>query len=84
MTLALSGTAGIEVVAATPHDAGALRHVDERADLILLSREALALRLEERFTRPERLRSWAYEFDPSGLEFLRRSIEQVQTARRRG
>jgi DNA-binding transcriptional regulator YhcF (GntR family) len=81
-TLALSGTSGIHVVAATPHDADALRQVDDRADLILLSREALALSLEQRFSRPERLRAWAYEFDPSGLELLRRSIEHVQAARR--
>ena len=81
-TLRLSGTSGVEIVAATPDDAAALRDVDERADLILLSREALALSLDQTFSRPERLRAWAYEFDPSGLELLRRSIEQVQATRR--
>ena len=79
--LRLSETPGVEIVAATPGDADALRRVDERTDLVLLSREALALDLARGFSRPERLRSWAYEFDPSGLELLRRSIESIQAAR---
>ena len=33
--------------------------------------------LADRFARPERIRSWTYEFDPSGLELLRRAIEHV-------
>lgn len=79
--LRFSETPGVEIVAATPDDTEALRRVDERADMILLSREALALSLERGFSRPERLRSWAYEFDPSGLELLRRSMESIQAAR---
>ena len=39
--------------------------IDRTADLILLSREAVAHGLEERFDRPERIREWSYEFDPS-------------------
>ena len=41
------------------------------------SREALDLGLAERFTHPERVREWRYEFDPSGIELLRRAIEHV-------
>lgn len=76
-TLRLSGTTGVEIVAATPDRDDDLALIDERADLILMSREALAQDLDERFDRPERVREWAYEFDPSGLELLRRSIEHV-------
>jgi hypothetical protein len=47
-----------------------------------LSREAQASGLAERFANPERIRSWTYEFDPSGLELLRRSIEHVVANRR--
>ena len=54
-----------------------LRRVDREADLILLSREAVAVGLELGSTRPERIREWVYEFDPSGLELLRRSIERI-------
>jgi len=56
--------------------------IDRSADLILLSREAIASGIEKRFSRPERLRSWSYEFDPSGLELVRRSIEHVMASRR--
>ena len=45
--------------------------------MILLSREAIAKGLDKRFERPERIRQWSYEFDPSGLEFLRRAVEHV-------
>lgn len=76
-TLRLSGTTGVEIVAATPDRDDDLALIDERADLILMSREALAQDLDERFDRPGRVREWAYEFDPSGLELLRRSIEHV-------
>ena len=58
-----------------------LDRVDREADLILLSREALALGLDERFARPERIREWTYEFDPSGLELLRRAIDRALAAR---
>ena len=81
-TLRLSGTEGVEILAASLDDAAQLRRVDDEADLILLSREAVAVGLEQRFSRPERIRDWVYEFDPSGLELLRRSIEQVQATRR--
>jgi DNA-binding transcriptional regulator YhcF (GntR family) len=80
-TLRLSGTTGVEIVSATIDDAESITKVDAAADLILLSREALALGLDERFSRPERLREWLYEFDPSGLELLRRAIEHAQANR---
>jgi hypothetical protein len=80
-TLRLSGTTGVEIVSATIDDAESIDRVDAAADLILLSREALALGLDERFSRPERVREWLYEFDPSGLELLRRGIEHAQADR---
>ena len=46
-----------------------------------MSREAMAAGLEGRLSRPERIRAWGYEFDPSGLELLRRAIEHVASAR---
>jgi hypothetical protein len=72
----------VEIIAASLDDAAQLGRVDDEADLILLSREAVAVGLEQRFSRAERIRDWVYEFDPSGLELLRRSIEQVQATRR--
>jgi len=51
--------------------------------VILLSREAIENGLEAKFDRPERLRRWSYEFDPAGLEILRRAIEHVMASRRR-
>jgi hypothetical protein len=56
--------------------------IDRTADVILLSREAIANGLAERFDRRERVRQWSYEFDPSGLELLRRSIEHIVATRR--
>jgi hypothetical protein len=56
--------------------------IDRTADVILLSREAIANGLGDRFERRERVRQWSYEFDPSGLELLRRSIEHAVAARR--
>ena len=53
-TLRLSGTTGVEIVSATIDDGASIAQVDEAADLILLSREALALGLDERFSHPER------------------------------
>ena len=58
------------------------RSIDRTADVILLSREAIANGLATRFERPERIRQWSYEFDPSGLELLRRAVEHVAATRR--
>jgi DNA-binding transcriptional regulator YhcF (GntR family) len=80
-TLALSGTSGVDIVAAlidAPDDLGL---VDRTADLILMSREALAAGLDQTFSHPERIRPWTYDFDPSGLELLRRAIDHVAAAR---
>jgi DNA-binding transcriptional regulator YhcF (GntR family) len=80
-TLALSGTSGVEIVPAlidAPEDLGL---VERTADVILMSREALAAGLDQTFTRPERIRPWTYDFDPSGLELLRRAIDHVAAAR---
>lgn len=80
-TLALAGTRGVDIVSAligAPED---LQRVDETADLILVSREAFVAGLDRAFSRPERIRSWTYDFDPSGLELLRRAIEHVASTR---
>ncbi|HEY8817631.1 MAG TPA: GntR family transcriptional regulator [Candidatus Limnocylindrales bacterium] len=80
-TLAISGATGVEIVSAligTPED---LEQVDRTADIILMSREALAAGLDRTMSRPERIRPWTYDFDPSGLELLRRAIEHVTTTR---
>jgi len=83
-TLAISGRTGIEIVSATiDDDAAAFDAVDRTADIILMSREALAHGLERRFRRPDRIRSWTYEFDPAGLELLRRAIEHAASTRSR-
>jgi hypothetical protein len=82
-TLALSGTTGVELVSATIDAERDLDLIDRTADVILLSREAIANGLAERFSRPERVRRWSYEFDPAGIELLRRSIEHVMASRRR-
>ena len=82
-TLALSGTTGVELVSATIDAEQDLDMIDRTADVILLSREAIANGLAERFSRPERVRRWSYEFDPAGIELLRRSIEHVMASRRR-
>jgi DNA-binding transcriptional regulator YhcF (GntR family) len=81
-TLALSGTTGIELLSAPMDDEAGIALVDRTADVILLSREAFAKGLDKRFERPERIRQWSYEFDPSGLEFLRRAVEHVIATRR--
>jgi DNA-binding transcriptional regulator YhcF (GntR family) len=80
-TLALAGTRGVDIVSALVGSPENLDRVDQSADLILLSREALAAGLDGRFSRPERIRSWTYDFDPSGLELLRRAIEHVAGTR---
>jgi hypothetical protein len=58
-----------------------LNAIDRDADVILLSREAIENGLTGRFSRPDRIRQWTYEFDPSGLEFLRRAVEHAAAAR---
>jgi len=82
-TLALSGTTGVEIMSATIEADQDLELIDRTADVILLSREAIANGLAERFSRPERVRRWSYEFDPAGIELLRRAIEHVMAGRRR-
>ncbi len=82
-TLALSGATGIELISATMDNDRDLDLIDRTADVILLSRESIANGLESRFERPERLRQWSYEFDPAGLELLRRGVEHVTATRRR-
>jgi DNA-binding transcriptional regulator YhcF (GntR family) len=82
-TLALSGSTGIELLPATMDGERDLDLIDRTADVILLSREAFANGLDRRFDRPERVRRWSYEFDPAGLELLRRSVEHVIATRRR-
>ena len=81
-TLALSGTTGVELLNTPMDDEEGIALVDRTADVILLSREAIAKGLAARFERPERIRQWSYEFDPSGLEFLRRAVEHVVATRR--
>lgn len=80
-TLSIAGTKGVEIVPALTDDEPALAELDRTADLILMSREALANGLDARLSRPERVRPWTYEFDPAGLEHLRRAIEHVVAAR---
>ena len=79
--LALAGATGVEIVSAVAHTEAEMETVDHDADIVLLSREAMALGLDSRFERPERLREWSYEFDPAGLELLRRAIERVDASR---
>jgi hypothetical protein len=80
-TLRLAGATGVDIVQATPESIDDLALLERTADLVLMSREALSMGVEERLERPERVREWLYEFDPSGLELLRRAIEHVQAAR---
>jgi DNA-binding transcriptional regulator YhcF (GntR family) len=80
-TLSIAGTHGVELVSATIDDKEKLALIDRTADLILMSREALAAGLDKQLNNPERVRPWTYEFDPAGLEILRRAIELVVTAR---
>jgi GntR family transcriptional regulator len=82
-TLRLAGATGVDIVAATPDSPDDVELVDRTSDLVLLSREAIAQGLDQRFARPERLREWSYEFDPSGYELVRRAIERIQQARAR-
>lgn len=80
-TLQLSGTLGIEIVPALIGETDQLSRVDETADIILMSREALAVGLDRQMHDPDRIRPWSYEFDPAGLELLRRAIEHVAAGR---
>jgi len=80
-TLALSGTTGIEILTSTLEGGEDLELIDRTSDLVLVSREALRLGLDQRLSRPERIRPWTYEFDPSGLELLRRAIDHVAADR---
>jgi DNA-binding transcriptional regulator YhcF (GntR family) len=80
-TLAIAGNRGVEIVSALIGDSENLEIIDRTADLILMSREALTAGLERSFSRPERIRPWTYDFDPSGLELLRRAIEHAASAR---
>ncbi len=82
-TLTYSGTRGVEIIGGAMDSTDDLEVIDRTADLVLLSREAIACGLDSRFTRPERVREWTYEFDPSGLELLRRAIDHVQAGRTR-
>lgn len=80
-TLAIAGNRGVEIVSALIGATEDLEIIDRTADLILMSREALAAGLEASFSRPDRIRPWTYDFDPSGLELLRRAIEHVSSVR---
>jgi GntR family transcriptional regulator len=82
-TLAIAGTQGVELIAAPMDDPERIRQVNETSDIILMSRDALGRQLDAELDRPERVRPWTYEFDPAGLELLRRAIEQVSTTRTR-
>jgi len=81
-TLSIAGTKGVEIVSATIDDAERLTLVDRTADVILMSREALARKLDQKMHRPERIRPWTYEFDPAGLELLRHKVESLAQVRR--
>jgi hypothetical protein len=80
-TLSIAGTKGVELMPVVFDDEAALAEVDRTADLILMSREALARGFDTRVAHPERVRPWTYEFDPAGSEHLRRAIEHVVAAR---
>ena len=80
-TLAIAGNRGVEILSALIGSDDDLELIDRTADLILLSREALTSGLDRSFSRPERIRPWTYDFDPSGLELLRRAIEHVASVR---
>jgi DNA-binding transcriptional regulator YhcF (GntR family) len=83
-TIRYAGATGLDVISATPDAEDDLERVDRTADLILMSREALSLGLDERFDRSDRIREWTYEFDPSGLELIRRAIDRLREQRGAG
>ncbi len=81
-TLALSGTQDVEIVSALI-DGGedlAAGRPDRRPHPPVARGPAPRARPSDS-SRPERIRSWTYEFDPSGLELLRRAIDHVAVAR---
>ncbi len=80
-TLRMAGTSGIEITVATIDGGGDFDLIDREADVILVSREGLALGLEERFGRQERVREWTYDFDDSAFELLRRAIDHAHATR---
>lgn len=80
-TLQLSGATGIRIESALLDEPEQLDRVDRLSDLILLSRDALAAGVDRRLSRPDRIRPWTYDFDPAGIELLRRAIEHVNAAR---
>jgi GntR family transcriptional regulator len=80
-TLAIAGTKGVELTSVLIGDREGLAELDRTADLILMSREALARGLDQNLEHPERVRPWTYEFDPAAIEHLRRAIEHVVAAR---
>ncbi len=80
-TLSIAGTQGVELVPALIGDAEGLAELDRTADLILMSREALAQGLDSGLEHPERVRPWTYEFDPAAIEHLRRAIERAIAVR---
>ena len=41
----------------------------------------MARGMDAGLTQRERIRPWTYEFDPAGLEHLRRAVEHVVAAR---
>ena len=79
--LQTAGATGVEILTAVANAIADLERVDREATLVLLSREAMALKLEARFERPERIREWTYEFDPAGFELLRRALERIDLTR---
>lgn len=81
-TLQLSGAKGIRIESALVDAPEQIERVDAVADLILLSRDALASGLDRRLSRPERVRPWTYDFDPAGIELVRRAIVHIYAARR--
>src|SRR5262249_10691711 len=80
-TLSIAGTKGIEIVSAILDDRERIEVVNRTADIILLSREALANGVDQHLDRQDRVRPWSYEFDPAGRELLRRGIEQAARAK---
>ncbi len=80
-TLSIAGTNGVELIPVLVGDPDGLSKLAETADLILMSREALALGLDAKLKFPERVRPWTYEFDPAAIEHLRRAIEGVISTR---
>jgi GntR family transcriptional regulator len=80
-TLSIAGSKGIEIVSACLDEPDRIEVVNRTADLILMSREALANGIDRTLSHQERVRQWSYEFDPAGLELLRRAIDQAGHAK---